>query len=498
MIYTVESDRVESMSQLRAEEIVRRIDSIIANNGSINYKTHKKLVTTIQQYYNNVEVEAKTRKELYRSLMELRHYSKQLRIIETRSMKDLQLINTLCESRLFRTKQALGKASARNKGELFYSILISTIALAQDTKTNTWAQEYASSASAFGNFDHFRTSGNDLYILSYSLQNELMLLSKPQAQVLIRIFRSLGRGNIERGMLEATLLRMERMLNISNAQLRNSRRIIVNWGNSSPGERKTSLVQLHRIIRAKGRLAEILPYILVLTKGPAGRFGKTSPLKKAAAVAAAGLAGLALGYRMHDPNKRWKVIDDVNMSETPLNEDRPTHLFDLVQNLKAHPDIEKIINVNYLVDGISAFVRTTDGNAYEIEMRPAKYAKGHRAKLRMSEGWEWCNLDEEMERGEDCTWCKGNGFNWDPYATQEGGANRDCDACNGRGYDMENPLAKYKIYEISDVLETYEEYGSNYWIVRAPEYGDSGFFNDYDDARNHAKELFPFLKDDEY
>lgn len=313
-------------------------------------------------------------------------------------MSEYQLINTLCESRLFRTKEALGRYSSKDKADLFYSILLSTIALAQDTKTSTWAQEYASSASAFANFDYFRTSGNDLYVLSYSLQNELMILSASQAQVLIRLYRSIGRGNVERGLIQQTLLRLERMLNVGDAQLRNARRVIVNWGNSSETERKTALVQLHRFIRVKGRLAEVLPYILVLTKGEKGHFGKMSPLKTIAAIAGAGLAGLALGLR-HDPNKRFSLFnkESIELNDEPLNEDRPTQLFNLVQNLKAHPDIEEIVGVNYLADGISAFVRTTDGNAYEMEIRPARYAKGHQAKRRVSEGWDWSIIGEDTD-----------------------------------------------------------------------------------------------------
>ena len=319
-------------------------------------------------------------------------------------MKDLQLINTLCESRLFRTKEALGNYSSSDKANLFYSILLSTIALAQDPKTAGWARGYASEASAFGNFDYFRISGNDLYVLSYSLQNELMVIAKPQAQNLIRLYRSLGSGNLDRGFLEATLLRLERMLNISNSQIRNARRTIVDWSNAPLTEQKTALVQLHRYVRAKAKLAEVLPYLLVATKGEKGHFGQMTPLKKAAALAGAGLAGLALGLR-YDPNKRWSLFkkESIDFDNETLTEDRPTQLFNIVQNLKAHPDIEEIVGVNYLADGISAFVRTTDGNAYEMQIRPAKYAKGHHKTRGIREGWDWCILGEEIElQCDDC------------------------------------------------------------------------------------------------
>ncbi len=321
-------------------------------------------------------------------------------------MKDLQLINTLCESRVFRTKQSIARYSDSDKRELYYSILLSTIALSQDTHTSAWAEKYASSAAAFGNFDYFRTSGTDLYVLTHILQVDLGLIAKSQAQVLVRLYRSLGRGNFDRSLVEQTLLRMERALSIGNAQLRNARRTIVNWMKSTPAERKQAVTRLHRFIRTKAKLAEVLPYLLVLQKGDKGHFGKMSPLKKAAAIAGAGLAGLVIGYKTHDQNRRWNIRDSVDISDSPLTEDRATQLFQIVQDMSQHPEVEKVINVKYLTDGISAFIRTTDGNAYEMELRPARYAKTHTAHLR--EGWEWAEISEESDP--ECWDCYDTGW----------------------------------------------------------------------------------------
>jgi len=324
-------------------------------------------------------------------------------------MKDLQLINELCESRVFRTKQALAKFPDRDKKELFYGILLSTIALAQDTKTNTWAEKYAGQAAAFGNFDYFRTSGTDLYILTYALQNELGLLAKPQAQVLVRLYRSLSRGNFERSLVEQTLLRMERQLGITNSQLRNARRIIVNWVKSNETERKQAITKLHRYVRTKAKLAEVLPYLLVLTKGDKGHFGKMTPLKTAAAIAAAGLAGFTIGYKGHDSNKRLRLRNSAEANGNPLTENRPTQLFSLVQNLKGHPDVEKVISVNYIADGISAFVRDTEGNAYEFEIRPAPHAKGHGEKRGVTEAASKIGCTKCDEVSTEAAWEKNGG-----------------------------------------------------------------------------------------
>jgi hypothetical protein len=321
-------------------------------------------------------------------------------------MKDeLQLINTLCESRIFRSKHDLGKFSDKQKRDLYYAVLLATIALALDTKTTNWARGYASSAAAFSNFDFFRVSANDLYVLTFILQNDLKLLNKTQKQGVLRLYRGLGKGNIDKSFVQQTLLRMERSLYISNGQLRNVRRVLTNWGDNSPVAKKAALTQLHRFIRSQAKLAEVLPYLTALMKGAKGTFGKPSALKKIAAVAGAGLAGLALGLR-YDPNKRFKIISDIHGEDVPLKEDRPTQLFQLVTDMRKHPDVEKVVSVNYLADGISAFVRTTDGNAYEMEIRPAPFAKGHEEKRGINEGWEWHVLGESFDMtDETCTRC---------------------------------------------------------------------------------------------
>lgn len=308
---------------------------------------------------------------------------------------DLQLINELCESRIFRNKADLTKYTKRQKQDLYYAVLLSTIALALDTKTTQFARQYASAAAAFSNFDFFRVSANDLYVLTYIAQNELGAL--PEKMKVLRLYKGLGRGNVDRSFLQQFLLRLERSLFITDTRLRNARRTIINWGQATPPVRKQTITQLHRFIHVRAKLAEVLPYLKVLLGGKPGRFGKGSALKDIAAAAAGGLAGLAVGYRGAKGDNMWRLFNSKEIPEPPLNEDRATQLFQIVKDMKEHPEVESIVEVNYLQDGISAFVRTTDGNAYEMQIRPAKYAQGHHKIRGLREGWDWCILGEEIE-----------------------------------------------------------------------------------------------------
>jgi len=54
---------------------------------------------------------------------------------------------------------------------------------------------------------------------------------------------------------------------------------------------------------------------------------------------------------------------------------RPTKITDLVSEFKRMPSVEKVVDYWSQSDGFAALVRTKDGNAYEVTIRPAKYSK---------------------------------------------------------------------------------------------------------------------------
>ncbi len=55
-----------------------------------------------------------------------------------------------------------------------------------------------------------------------------------------------------------------------------------------------------------------------------------------------------------------------------LKEASPTHIFDIIKDLHKTSNIEKRIDSWYIADGAVGLFRGTDGNAYEIVVRPAK------------------------------------------------------------------------------------------------------------------------------
>jgi len=310
-------------------------------------------------------------------------------------MSQYELIHELCESRVFRSKQAMDKYDANNANTLLYSVLLSTIALALNPKTHSWAKGYASKSGAFGNFDFFRPTATDLYVLTHMALHVNGSISQAGATSVLRLYKELGKGDVDTNYAEQTLLRMERGLRVKDARLRNARRVLTHWGQSSPDDQRQTVANLYRIVRADAKLAEVLPYLQAAQAGEPGHFGTMSPGKFAAMAAGVGLAGLALGYHSFDRGSRWGILKNGAEfdGEALLKENRATQLFEIVKGLRTHPEVEDIISVNYIADGISAFVRTIDGNAYELEIRPAPHAKGHAEKR---------GVTEEIEQEDGC------------------------------------------------------------------------------------------------
>jgi hypothetical protein len=303
-------------------------------------------------------------------------------------MSKYELITDLCESKVFRSKSAVAAMGDVDKQNLLYSTMLGTVAGSLDTATSGWAKEYAGKTAAFSNFDFFRPSGTDLYVLLHDAG-----YPRSTNQRVIALLRSISRGTTQRTNVQQVLLGLERKLNFIEPRLRAARRVIANWDTSNPAARRAAVENIHYIARKISTRAEVVPYMKVLKGGPQGKFGKASTLKKAAALAGAGLAGFWLGKRGYDSGHKFTFgrrkeaveLDVGNM----LAEDRATQLAYIVQKLPEHPAVEKVISVNYLADGISAFVRTKDGNAYEFEIRPARFAKGHEDKRGVTEEWEY-------------------------------------------------------------------------------------------------------------
>ena len=109
-------------------------------------------------------------------------------------------------------------------------------------------------------------------------------------------------------------------------------------------------------------------------------------------------------YHSYNEKKESKKAKKPVKEDVQLNEERAVFTGQFIASLRDNPLVDKIVNAHYLSDGSTALVRLKDGNAYEIEVRPATLAKNHqkftkpkqykarkepeRAKARTAWGWD--------------------------------------------------------------------------------------------------------------
>ena len=261
-----------------------------------------------------------------------------------------ELIQDLCESRVFRTRQAMGRYTAQEATNFFYAYILAAFALSMDSRTSGWALGYLSRTAAFANFDHFRASGTDLYVLAHMVgQNNPSPLVKNR---LVVTLRSMAQGRTQAIEMQAFLLRLERALGVSNGRLRMVRRMLGAWRTLPQTTRSNNLQILRREIFGHSPMSEIIgPLDSASKSGGSWSWGKTAGI-----IAAAGLGGLMLGLR-YDPQKKVGPLR-VKIGEGMKSDDT------FISQLEKNPLVDRVENVQERAEGVTAIVHGTDGRIY--------------------------------------------------------------------------------------------------------------------------------------
>lgn len=266
-----------------------------------------------------------------------------------------KLITDLCESMVFRSRQAMDRYSDSEAREFFYAYLLTLVALSQEASTSDWASNYADRTGAFVGFDIFRVSGTDLYVLTHMVNKNLS--SEILKQRFLIILRGIANRTITSTFLNTYLMQVERNLGIQTSQLRAIRRNLLQWTNLPRSTRQSYLTQLRRIIIGYSKIAEILPQIQNALKKQDFRISTGTKL------AAAGLGGLLLGLQ-YDPKKRLGVTKSV------IGENTMKQYQDIIAQLEKNPMIDEVEHVEENEDGIMAIVSTTTGERFQFDLRP--------------------------------------------------------------------------------------------------------------------------------
>jgi hypothetical protein len=228
----------------------------------------------------------------------------------------LQLVTDLTESKMYRSKQAFKRSTAREVADMAFMDLIAVWILYNEFEFAPAAREYASRTATYNRFSAFRQASTDLYLNLHVITEKRVDLLRTTADdtlldrimldvpTLVRYLRNAGRNQLDASFTRHTLQRVENALYIENSNYRSVRRLAQNWPKLSTSQKRTVMTRMMFFYRMHARRSEMFELLneLATSKGfidpDAKNPEKMNPLAVAAAGAAAGAAGFATGWNL--------------------------------------------------------------------------------------------------------------------------------------------------------------------------------------------------------
>ena len=229
---------------------------------------------------------------------------------------ELELIDTLTESQLYRAS-GMGKSfKSDSVAQLLFLNTLALTLMAQDKAQFNYAKQYAKKTTSYSNYLMFRNAATDLYTLAHHVKypnskslklqdnkkgedylNGLRFDDKTHWKMMQRIAR--GDRNLI-NTLKPYLMRLENQLRVPS-RLRSLRREVTDWSTLSQSKREKTVGKLYDELRRTGKTGELMRSIG--TMNSYRQFDdpeKSGVLKRAAITGAGAVAGAALGKKVAD------------------------------------------------------------------------------------------------------------------------------------------------------------------------------------------------------
>ena len=198
----------------------------------------------------------------------------------------------LCEARYIRTpRDAIGR-SGDNLSETFYEHLL--VLQQMRFENPEWARKYAKETLKYMNFTNVRTGATDLHNLASIINNPSKFSDKVDGLSgrfdelgFKRYLRNIMNNNYVPGQDRTFFMKMQKNLGIKGSLLSRARRVMADYGKSTPGERTAVTQRMVNSFRTDGQFRSDVfkPYTTAtagnLPKKPRGSLAKTA-LKTAA------------------------------------------------------------------------------------------------------------------------------------------------------------------------------------------------------------------------
>ena len=192
--------------------------------------------------------------------------------------ESFSFINTITESRAFRSRQDIGNHSAQEIGNIIYSYILGLVLMHSEYRYKKMSQQYASRTSSYNNFDFFRSNGTDLYLLIHSILGSGSIVQfkndESSKQYIERLQRNITSIKEILDLLQQdklpdltrVLMRIERELKINDSDLKKVRRFTVDYDKLKQKERKNIVIKIEQYLRNSVPKSELYSILFDMAK----------------------------------------------------------------------------------------------------------------------------------------------------------------------------------------------------------------------------------------
>jgi hypothetical protein len=189
----------------------------------------------------------------------------------------MDILGNLSESRMFRSKNAIERITARQAVDLFHMHICAFTILRLSPASERWAKDYARRTVNYGFFKEWRTNSTDLGILGWALFTEDVDFRLPAISNRLRERLTVDPSMLERwiksaqttfdvGLTKRIFSRLDLGLRVDDESLRAIRRLVQDWTDLDAEEAQLCVTRLLQLLRTHGAKTEILDQLNLLAK----------------------------------------------------------------------------------------------------------------------------------------------------------------------------------------------------------------------------------------
>lgn len=201
------------------------------------------------------------------------------------------LLTDLCESRLITSKTALKTWKVSKLQQSAYLYFLAIRILLADEESAAWAKHYCAKTAQPNNFDHWRTDGNDFYVLLYALIGDAEIndnKSSVSSSAVRDWLRHVSHQDFT-AQTQKLFNRLDAMFHVSDSALKSLRRLIGHWDAANEREQQDAVDKVVQRLKAIAPNSELLTHL----KAISDNYNKNDEVTEGASSGATGAASVA-------------------------------------------------------------------------------------------------------------------------------------------------------------------------------------------------------------